>query len=927
MLARLSSSDYPALAGLRTRDDSDFSIALLDASAVVLDVLTFYQERLANESYLRTATQTWSLTQLSQLIGYQPSPGVSASTYLAFTLTAAPGLPPNPTTSAITIPAGTTVQSVAAQGQTPQTFQTAAAILGKPDWNALPVQTGNPWAPGDSPTSVYLAGTATQLQTGDTFLIAGDTDAADPTTEPWYAGFVNTVQTDTINQRTLVTWTGPAGSSGTLSGTLPTFYALRQRAALFGYNAVNPQMLTHAVRSELGGLLSGSPPEWTFGTQSRPSLNLAANFLVDLDATYSKVVAKSWLALVSQATGSATANPYAAEAYPIQSAVTLARSDYGVSGKITRVALMQPSNSSDAADLASTLSSYYGNTRTTAVLAQSEALSAAEQPLDHPLYGSVIDLEGVREDLDGITAIAVSGKSQNVLLKPGVTLTFEPYDNQGTVTLNPGDQLTFLQPPVALKKDGSAPNWHGSTKVVPLVVTDATGRPGEVKAALDDFTLTPAASNSPVVQEIALVASVSLVEATATRPARTRIVLSGTLLNCYDRSVTTVNANVGVATAGSAVTELLGNGSAATPNQSFKLKQTPLTYTQAPTPSGAQSSLGITANGASWTQVATLYDQSPGAQVYQVLNLPGGGALAQFGDGVEGATLPTGQNNLIANYRVGIGMAGNVGPGTITTLVDRPLGVKGVNNPMAATGGQDAQSLSDIRTNAPQSVLTLGRAVSITDYQNLAATFAGIAKAYAIWIPNGANRGVFLTVAAAGGAALPADSLTLANLVKALGSYGNPNIRVQAQSYYETLFGLDADIAYNPAYDVSSVNTAVMTLLTSTYGFTSRTFGQGVSGDEIATLIQGVPGVLGVNVKKVTLGPTSNAGDLGSVGFSTATWQTWIAGKVTLKRLRSHSPTRICAYVPIASIGALPAPADILVLNPDPSAVSLGVMG
>ncbi len=85
MLARLSSSDYPALAALKTRDDDDFSIAFLDATAVVLDILTFYQERLANESYLRTATQLYSLTQLSQLIGYQPSPGVSASTYLAFT--------------------------------------------------------------------------------------------------------------------------------------------------------------------------------------------------------------------------------------------------------------------------------------------------------------------------------------------------------------------------------------------------------------------------------------------------------------------------------------------------------------------------------------------------------------------------------------------------------------------------------------------------------------------------------------------------------------------------------------------------------------------------------------------------------------------------------------------------------------------------
>src|SRR6516162_5042288 len=103
MLARLSSSDYPALAGLKTRDDDDFSIALLDASSVVLDILTFYQERLANESYLRTATARFSLVHLARLIGYQPSPGVSASVYLVFTLTAAPGLPTNTTNGAIVL--------------------------------------------------------------------------------------------------------------------------------------------------------------------------------------------------------------------------------------------------------------------------------------------------------------------------------------------------------------------------------------------------------------------------------------------------------------------------------------------------------------------------------------------------------------------------------------------------------------------------------------------------------------------------------------------------------------------------------------------------------------------------------------------------------------------------------------------------------
>ena len=64
----------PALAPLTTRDDSDFSIALLDAFAVSADILTFYQERLANESYLRTAVQPRSVFELARLVGYSRRP-------------------------------------------------------------------------------------------------------------------------------------------------------------------------------------------------------------------------------------------------------------------------------------------------------------------------------------------------------------------------------------------------------------------------------------------------------------------------------------------------------------------------------------------------------------------------------------------------------------------------------------------------------------------------------------------------------------------------------------------------------------------------------------------------------------------------------------------------------------------------------------
>ena len=69
LLARLATA--PALRSLTTRQDDDFTIGLLDAWSTVADVLTFYQERIANESYLRTATERFSVLEMAHLIGYE----------------------------------------------------------------------------------------------------------------------------------------------------------------------------------------------------------------------------------------------------------------------------------------------------------------------------------------------------------------------------------------------------------------------------------------------------------------------------------------------------------------------------------------------------------------------------------------------------------------------------------------------------------------------------------------------------------------------------------------------------------------------------------------------------------------------------------------------------------------------------------------
>src|SRR6266545_2433576 len=67
---------------LALRDGGDSAIALLDAWATLADVLTFYQERIANEGFLGTAREPRSVEELARQVGYRVRPGVAASTHL-----------------------------------------------------------------------------------------------------------------------------------------------------------------------------------------------------------------------------------------------------------------------------------------------------------------------------------------------------------------------------------------------------------------------------------------------------------------------------------------------------------------------------------------------------------------------------------------------------------------------------------------------------------------------------------------------------------------------------------------------------------------------------------------------------------------------------------------------------------------------------
>ena len=59
---------------LNTDPQENWGVGLLQAWAIVIDVLTFYQERIANEGYLSTATERRSVLELARSTGYELRP-------------------------------------------------------------------------------------------------------------------------------------------------------------------------------------------------------------------------------------------------------------------------------------------------------------------------------------------------------------------------------------------------------------------------------------------------------------------------------------------------------------------------------------------------------------------------------------------------------------------------------------------------------------------------------------------------------------------------------------------------------------------------------------------------------------------------------------------------------------------------------------
>lgn len=484
---------------------------------------------------------------------------------------------------------------------------------------------------------------------------------------------------------------------------------------------------------------------------------------------------------------------------------------YGLSGKATRLDLLATEWISNPA------MEPFSTVRGTTVYAGSEELELAEEPVTADICKGAAEDDADWIELDGLYSDLKSGRW---LVVSGERTDVKDVNNQPV----PGVKANELVMLMEVIQD----------------VAREDGRPYYYTLKLDE-------NEQPMTSPLA-----------ADR-MHTWIRLAKKLEYCYKRDAVTIYGNVVKATHGETRKEVLGSGDGSRALQSSALRQPPLTYIAAPNPSGVESTLKVYVNEVQWPEVDALAGLQPTDRNFITRTNDDGQTTVIFGSGEHGARLPTGLENVRAEYRNGIGKAGNVKAEQISLLMTRPLGVRSVINPQRASGGTNKESRDQARQNAPLAVMALDRLVSVQDYADFTRTFAGIGKATAIRLADGRREIVHVTIAGAEDVPIDPTSDLYLNLLLALRQYGDPYQPFQVDVRELLLLVISANVRILPDYVWDTVATQVRTRLLDTFSFEQRDLGQDVLLSEVISAIQAVPGVAHVDVDLLTAVPEKKA--------------------------------------------------------------------
>ena len=815
----------PELREWTARTNEDHGIALLEMWAYLADILTFYQERIANEAFLGTSTQRDSVERLAALLDYRLAPGAAALAWLAFT---------TEKNASVNIPPGLRIQSKPAQNEKPQKFETVQSVEAYSGLNKVRV-----FSEPQAYDALAAGSTRGALQTSEVLPVPGDklvlfgppTIRFDGSTNAPLPGSEATLQACASVLLENADLNGEIVGHTRLGLDMEYALSISERMAGAAKDFLVNLGVPAGRLSTIG--MGKSHPLCPEGMPGADACNHRVEIMVtgSMDTnTEEKEVGVSeerdgvfyleWKPTVQSGRGHCFRYSRKFRLFGISAPVNYLEPGVDTSDS-TKIHWTQTTEtfSRDAADPKNSLDldGVYDDLKAGTLL-----LVAIGGTLHHL---------GVYEIKNVQTISAMRGPLQGAASRVLVDRNIPDFDIRDVTVYE-------LSSPEILFRNYIYPDSiSGSSVYLPLPAVDKDKLVRGRSLILEDKSQDPVA--------------VTILSVSEAAHEHVRVQFTPDLSNPLDAATALLYGNVAHSTHGETVAdEVLGSGDASAVYQSFTLKRGPVTFVpKAGAPRGVANTLQIRVDGVLWEEKPTLYGHGGEERIYTTRFDEEGRMVVQFGGNGTGAPLPTGRHNVTATYRQGTGLAGRVRARSLSILLDRPVGLKSVVNPGAAQGGGDQETLEEGQRNAPNTVRTFGRIVSLEDFQDAAREYVGVAKARARILRDVQGQIVLLTVAGDGDE--PLGVTALQNLMDDLDSRRDPNRRMRVANYEKVYVEIGVRIQTDPAYDSEEIRKKVIAGIKGHFAFANRELGEAVYLSELHGTLNEVKGLVAADMDRL----------------------------------------------------------------------------
>lgn len=657
------------------RAPDDPAVALLEGASILGDILTFYQETYANEAFLRTAQWRESIADLVRLLGYRLSPAVGGHAVFAVELKK---------DEPVVIPVGFPLKATLEEIAKPAEFETTEEVTAYPWLSRFHLY--RPIEDGDitpTTTEFYISYPEQllepiDLKVGDRLMV-GDPDlfALFGTNT-----FVNSeiIIVDSIKEqhgRKVYTIKGNLKRTSNIEG----LYAFRLGRSFhhFGYNSPAQIVNTSAaVTSEaIVVAASGTTPAKTTTSSTIPHLNVPL---------YRRATAY----------GGSLSDPTIS--------VTLSDTDFPLDTEVT--------------DLP--------NRATILLQARFEdglQIYPPGEPAHQTLLRTINDVRPTTLTWGGMSgSVSMLNLSDSLARSVGDDFWMNITDALFHEVRSPLFSLKRAKKETAVST-GHVLNFYGTAEQVQtlkdrrIMLEYPDAEPAILTVTEVNATSAAGTEAIPQLHPITLSADITYADFSNETPL---VTLFGNLVDADE---------------GKTLPETpIGSGDATLIFQNFKLPKAPLTYHIVPenTPSETPE-VAISVNGREWKQVDSFFGRGKDEEIYIVREDGTGNSWVQFGDGKTGARLPTGVNNVTAVYRIGDGAYGPLKPDTKVQASAKLKNLDKIGMPSDATGGAPPEEGENARAAAPGKVQSLGRIVSLKDFESEAVAIPGVSSASAAW--------------------------------------------------------------------------------------------------------------------------------------------------------------------------------------------------